>query len=95
MPADSDPVTLPRTWRPLGVRIAATGVGLMLLTVCAAAWFGFDPETRDAFTWLQRGTLLFFGMLASACGHALARSRVEARPDSLLVVNGYRHHRFE
>ncbi len=34
-------------------------------------------------------------LLGFACLHALARSRVEARPEGLVVVNGYRRHDFE
>ncbi|WP_248581486.1 PH domain-containing protein [Nocardioides sp. InS609-2] len=95
MPAASDGVPLPHTWRPLGVRLAATFFGLMLLILCLFAWFGFDQATRDKFSFLQRGTLVGLGLMAFACGHALARSRVVARADSLLVVNGYRRRRFE
>jgi hypothetical protein len=95
MPAASEPVPLPRTWRPLGVRLAASFFGAMLLIICVFAWFGFDESTRDAFTPFQRGTVVFFALLAFACGHALARSRVRATADHLLVVNGYRSRRFE
>ena len=52
---------LPHTWRPMGVRFAVIGFGLMLLVVCAAAWFGFDDETRAKFNILQRLTLLADG----------------------------------
>lgn len=95
MPAASDAVALPHTWRPLGVRLAATFFGLMLLVICMFAWFALDQSIRDRFTIFQRGTVVVLASMAFACGHALARSRVEARPDSLLVVNGYRRHRFE
>ena len=61
MPAGSEPrarPSLPLTWRPLGVRIAVIGFGLMLFAVCAAAWFGFDDSVRERFNVLQRITLL-------------------------------------
>lgn len=100
MPAASDPVpgpgrpsalpSLPHTWRPLGVRIAVIGLGLMLVVVCAAAWFGFDQSVRDRFTWLQRSTLLAMGAAFAACGWALARARVTAEMETLVVVNGFR-----
>ena len=93
MPAASEPVggpDLPRTWRPVGVRYAVVGFGLMLFVVCAAAWFGFDESVRDRFTWLQRFTLLVLGGCLAACGWALARARVTAEPDALVVVNGFR-----
>lgn len=89
MPVVSEP-SLPHTWRPLGVRLAGILFGGMLLVVCAVAWFSFDAETRARFTAFQRGTLLFIGLLFFTAGFALARSRVVAQADRLVVVNGYR-----
>ena len=92
MPAGSDThlPSLPHTWRPLGVRIAVVGFGLILVVVCAAAWFGFDASVRDRFSLLQRLTVLLFGAGAAACGWALARARVTAEMEALVVVNGFR-----
>ncbi|MEP9364835.1 PH domain-containing protein [Nocardioides sp. CN2-186] len=98
MPAGSEPaapVALPRTWRPLGVRVAAAVLGGGLLMVCALAWIGFDDETRAKFTVFQRGTLVFFALLAFALFYALVRSRVVAEEGRLVVVNGYRRHEYE
>jgi hypothetical protein len=94
MPADSE-ISLPHTWRPLGVRLAGAFFGGLLLVVCAVAWFTFDAETRAKFTVFQRGTLVFFGLIAFAAGFALVRSRVVAEVDRLVVVNGYRKHTYE
>lgn len=93
MPADSES-GLPRTWRPLGVRMAGIVFGGALLVVCVAAWFSFDADVRDRFTTFQRGTLLVLGGLFFAAGHALARSRVVAEVDRLVVVNGYRRRHY-
>lgn len=101
MPAGSDRSAgqglpaLPHTWRPLGVRVAVAGLGLMLLVVCAAAWFGFDESVRDRFTLLQRLTILVMGAGFAACGWALARARVTAEMETLVVVNGFRTRRLE
>ncbi|MBB6629446.1 PH domain-containing protein [Nocardioides sp. KIGAM211] len=95
MPAGSEPVRLPHTWRPFGARVAGVLFGGMLLVVCAAAWFGFDDETRAKFTVFQRGTLVFLGLLAFSAWFALVRSRVVATTDRLVVVNGYRHHEYD
>ena len=101
MPAGSDRSSgpglpaLPHTWRPLGVRVAVAGLGLMLLVVCAAAWFGFDESVRDRFTLLQRLTILGMGAGFAACGWALARARVTAEMETLVVVNGFRTRRLE
>ena len=104
MPAASEPVPgagqpravpcLPQTWRPLGVRIAVLGFGIMLLVVCVAAWFGFDESVRERFTWLQRSTLIVTGAAFATCGWALARARVSAETEALVVVNGFRKRRF-
>lgn len=96
MPADSDaPPALPHTWRPFGARIAGLLFGAMLLVVCAAAWFGFDDETRARFTPFQRGTLVFLGLAAGSAMYALVRSRVVATEEGLVVVNGYVRHEYE
>ncbi len=93
MPAGSEPTpppTLPHTWRPFGVRVAAPLVGIAVLVCFALAWFGFDQETRDMFNGFQLGTLVLFGLLAAAGLYALARCRVIAEPERLVIVNGYR-----
>jgi hypothetical protein len=87
-------VSLPHTWRPLGVRIAATGLFAMLAVVVLFAWLSFDAETRAAFTPLQIATLVLLATLALSMGFALARSRVVAEPDRLVVVNGYRRREY-
>lgn len=97
MPAASEGTlpSLPRTWRPFGVRLAVIGLGVMMAVVCAAAWFGFDQSVRDRFTLLQRGTLFVFAVGAVTCGWALCRARVTAEMESLVVVNGFRRRVFE
>jgi len=89
MPAASEP-SLPRTWRPLGVRLAGALFGGLLLVVVAAAWFAWPAETRGKFTPLQLSTVAGLGLLFYSAGFALVRSRVVARPEGLLVVNGFR-----
>jgi hypothetical protein len=93
MPAGSE-LTLPHTWRPLGVRLAGAFFGALLLVVCAAAWFTFDPETRAKFNPVQRGTLVLLGLLFLGAGYALGRSRVVAEANRLVVVNGYRRREY-
>ena len=78
MPVVSEPVSLPHTWRPLGVRIAAGALGAMLTFVVVFAWLSFDAETRASFTFFQVATLVALGVLAFGLGYALARSRVVA-----------------
>lgn len=94
MPADSD-LTLPRTWRPLGVRVAGIFFGTIFLAFCAFAWFAFGEDVRERFTTLQRGTLLGMGAAMVAALHALGRCRVDATEEGVVVVNGYRTRRFD
>lgn len=99
MPAASEagggPVvpTLPRTYRPLGPRVAGVVAMAALLAVGAGAWFTFDDATRASFTTFQRSTVLALTLLAMATIYSLVRSRVRADEGGLTVVNGYRSHR--
>jgi hypothetical protein len=104
MPADSDPsskpsgsldVSLPHTFRPVGVRVAIYGLGGLLALTAVVMWFAFPPEIRAQFTPLQVATVIGLGLMFYAAGYALARSRVVAREDGLTVVNGYKSRRFE
>ncbi|WP_243059963.1 PH domain-containing protein [Nocardioides sp. SR21] len=94
MPADSE-LALPHTWRPFGVRMAGTVLGVGLLVVVAFLWIGFDAETRAKFTTFQRGTVVAIGLLGFAVWFALVRSRVVAEAERLVVVNGYKRREFE
>jgi hypothetical protein len=96
MPAGSEPglPELPVTWRPLGPRVVGIAVGAGLVVICVFSWFTFDEETRQRFTFFQRGTLIALGLLAFALLFALIRSRVEAHRDRLVVVNGYRRREY-
>ena len=93
MPAASEPSSLPTTFRPFGVRVAAIAFGVLLFGVTAAMWLTFPDRVRDAFTVSQRLTVLVMLGIALVIGHALSRCRVDADEDGLLVVNGYRSHR--
>ena len=97
MPAASDAgagkpagTAVPKTWRPLGVRVIGIVLVLGLYGLCAFTWFAFDEEIRAKFSILEKLTMLFFGILILVLVHALVRSRVEARREGLVVVNGYR-----
>ena len=97
MPAASDPsgqLTLPHTWRPLGPRIAAAVAGGTLLFMITLLWIGFDDETRASVTPFQRGTAITMFLLGFASLYALIRSKVQAHPDRLVVINGYRRREY-
>ena len=100
MPADSDPArptapTLPHTWRPFGVRIAVWVFGGLLLATVIAFWVTLDADIRAQFTFLERVTLVFIGLLLFAAYYALMRSKVIATSAGLTVVNGYRKRSYE
>ena len=95
MSPDPVPVPLPRTWRPLGPRIAGAVGGGVLVVMAVVLWFTFEEQTRDAITPFQRGTVFAIGAAMLAVLLALARSRVVANATGLTVVNGYRRRDFE
>jgi hypothetical protein len=105
MPADSEPtpgrpaaapaVTLPHTFRPVGVRIAIYGLGALLGITAVVMWFAFPPHIRAEFTFFQVTTVIVLGLGFYAVGYGLARSRVIARDTGLTVVNGYRSRHFD
>lgn len=90
-----DTVSLPHTWRPFGVRFAAYLFGGMLVALSVFVWIALGADVRARFTPFQRITLVLIGLAGLAILHALARSRVTARADALVVVNGYRSRSFE
>lgn len=88
-------MALPHTWRPFGPRMAAAVFGVVLVGAFAYLWLSFDAETRASINVLQRitvGGMVFAGL---ALMFALARSRVTATADRLVVVNGYRRRDYE
>lgn len=92
-PASID-ATLPRTWRPLGVRLAAIFFGAVLLIVVVAAGFTLTPEARAKWTPFQVGTLVVLGGLFAGVFWGMARSRVTATSSGLEIVNGFRTHEY-
>ncbi|MCH1868556.1 PH domain-containing protein [Nocardioides sp. CFH 31398] len=94
MPAASER-GLPRTFRPLATRMAATLLGGMLLVICLAAWFLLARDIRDRFTPFQIGTMLFFGLLLFSVWWGLVRSRITVTAERLVVVNGFRRHDYD
>lgn len=95
MPADSERVSLPHTWRPFGVRMALVGAGVGLATVLAVAGVALGPEIRAKFTFFEVITMIFLAGLILAVGYAMGRSRVLATEESLVVVNGYRRREYD
>lgn len=85
-------VLLPHTWRPLGVRLAVVFFGVLLAVVFLAAWFGFSQETRDSYTPFQLATLALMILGGAGVGYGVARARVVATDQGIVVVNGFRRH---
>ena len=85
---------LPRTWRPFGPRMAAAIFAVVLVGAFVWLWVRFDDATKATVNVYERGTVIFFIGLGLALLNGLARSRVVARPDGLVIVNGYRKRTF-
>jgi hypothetical protein len=94
MPAVSEP-SLPHTWRPLGVRLAFTFFGGLLVVVCVAGWYAVGAEVRSRVTVYQQVTVLLIAALAAGVAWGLMRCKVTASVSGLEIVNGYRSHAFE
>lgn len=88
-------VPLPHTWRPFGARMMASMVGVALLALTIAVWIAFGEDVRSRFNFLQRATLVLFGLMAFSVWLALMRSRVTADATGVTVVNGYRTRVYE
>ena len=97
MPAVSEPSgpLLPRTWRPLGVRLAVVFFGGLLAVVCVAGWVAVGADVRAKVTVYQQATVVLFVLMALAIAWGLYRCRVTATSSGLEVVNGYRTHHYE
>lgn len=85
----------PRTWRPLGARMVAIGGGVLLAIIALGFWFALPGNLRAKFTISERITLVGLGVLAFAVLFAIARCRVTASTERLLVVNAYRVRAYE
>lgn len=83
-------MALPHVWRPLGPRIAAVVFAVVLVGAFTWLWLRFDESTQASVNFLQKATIFAIVGLALALLNALARSRVEATEEGLVVVNGYR-----
>jgi len=86
--------SLPRRFRPLGVRVAAAAFAVVLVGTTAVIWLAFSDDIREQFTPVQKATVLAIGLAIFAVGHALVRCRIDADEAGLTVVNGYRDRRF-
>ena len=80
-------------FRPIGPRMVAYGVGIVLIVVTVV--IGVALPSEITFTFFQRATLTavlgvtLFGL------HGVARSYVEATDSGLDILNGYRKHHVE
>ena len=95
MPAASDgsPPRIPRTYRPVGARIAAASASAALVAAITLVWVRMPASVRADFTIPQRVTLLGFLLVGLALLYAIFRTAARADAEGLTIVNGYRLHR--
>ncbi|MBE2997388.1 PH domain-containing protein [Nocardiopsis sp. HNM0947] len=79
---------VPRMWRPRTVRMVAYGLGLLIVATFAVLAVILPIDWRP----LDRVMLIGFGFVIAAGLHLLARPRLIAEEDRVLVVNGIRTH---
>lgn len=96
MPADSERVSLPHTWRPMGTRFAITIGMIGVFVVCVGGYFGLPARDRGQIFGFW--DLVLFGLLGAVfllIWWALFRCRLTASESGLTVVNGLRTREFE
>jgi PH (Pleckstrin Homology) domain-containing protein len=89
------PVALPRTYRPLGARLATVVAGTALTVAATVLWRLLTDDIRAQFTPGQRLTLLLIFAAILVVLYGVYRTAAIADVAGLTVVNGYRRHRFE
>lgn len=85
----------PRTWRPLGPRIAAAVFSFVLVGAFAYLWLSFDQQTKDQVNLFQKLTVVALVGTGVALLYAMGRSKVVADDHGLVVVNGFRRREYE
>ena len=86
---------LPRSYRPLGARLAAGSVAALLVGAVAFLWLGMPEEVRATFTPLQGATLLLVPGSVLAVLYGVFRTVVRADRDGLTIINLYRRRQLE
>lgn len=81
---------LPRTWRLRRAAVVPLVVAAVLTVSTAVIWVTLPVETRVAFSWPQRVTVLLAFGLAVAVLLGFAACRVTAEADGLVLVNVFR-----
>jgi hypothetical protein len=82
------------SFRPWVIAMMAITMGLSLIAVFGVIWFRFSAESRSAFDWFQRLTLLaFFGAVLWIL-YRMATVRVCAYDDELRIRNVFRTYRY-
>ncbi|MGH3447489.1 MAG: PH domain-containing protein [Nocardioidaceae bacterium] len=91
----SEPVSLPRTYRPFGARLVAGVAGLLIIGLMTFLWLMLPGSVRDDFGILQRITLVATFVLILAILYALFRTMACAEDTGLTIINGYRKRHYE
>ena len=89
------PVPLPRTFRPLGARIATATAAVAIVTLVAVLWVLLPKDVQDQFSTFQRVTLLAFFVAVLVLLNGIFRTHARATTEGLTVVNGYHRHELE
>ena len=88
-------VVLPRTYRPLGARIATGIAAAAIVAAVAFLWMMLPGEVQAEFSVSQRVMLIGFFVAVLAVLNGIFRTSARATAHGLTVVNGYRRHRLE
>ena len=96
-PADkpvAQPVALPRTYRPLGARVATAMAAVILVSSMSFLWVMLPGSVQAQFAIAQRLTLILFLIVMLVVLNAMFRTSAHADDGGLTITNGYRVRRF-
>lgn len=90
----AQPVALPRTYRPLGARVATAMAAVILVSSMSFLWVMLPGSIQAEFAIEQRITLVLFLIVMLVVLNAMFRTSAHADDGGLTITNGYRERRF-
>jgi hypothetical protein len=90
----AQPVALPRTYRPLGARVATALAAVILVSSMSFLWVLLPGSIQAEFAPGQRLTLVLLLIVLLVVLNAMFRTSAHADDGGLTITNGYRVRRF-
>jgi hypothetical protein len=90
----SDPLQLPRRYRPFGARIAAAVAAVVLVGFTAFIWLALPGSARATFGLAERATVVAIYVAVLVILNGMFRTSAHADEEGLTVTNGYISRRY-